>query len=255
MGAMAEVTEALDELVERLAALGWVTDVLVGGSWATGDHRAGVSDLDLLALVDGPVGGERVARVRAVHSALDTGVARGMSLGCVYVDAGRLEEVGARHPTWTHGVLVQRPLSALARVDLVQHGRALRGHGLRGRPPAALLPPADAAVVRAAVVAELDGYWTWAVRRPWLWLDRDLAELGLLTMARTRHALEHGELVTKTAVLHDVAAPRWLARRIRARRAGVLTRVPSVLAPVGGAIAWRDAVRTTTGAAGPTTNR
>jgi Nucleotidyltransferase domain len=248
MGHVADITEALDELVERLAALGWVTDVLVGGSWATGDHRAGVSDLDLVALADGPMGGERPAQIRAVHSALDTGAARGMSLGCVYVDAGRLEEVGARHPTWTHGGLVQRPLSALARVELAQHGRALHGHGLRSRPPAALLPPADASAVRAAVVAELDGYWTWAVRRPWLWLDRDLAELGLVTMARARHALAHGELVTKTAVLDDVAAPRWLARWVRARRAGVLTRVPAVLAPVGGAIAWLDAVRTTRGA-------
>ena len=80
--------------------------------------------------------------------------------------------------------------------------------------------------MRSAVRSELAGYWTWAVRRPWLWLDRDLQELAIVTMARARHALRDGELVSKTAVLDDLAAPPWLARAIRARRAGTGGRSP-----------------------------
>jgi hypothetical protein len=241
---MSQVAESLDELCARLGDLGWVRDVLVGGSLATGDHRVGVSDVDLVALVEGPMDSERVAGVRSLHTALDHGTARGLDLGCVYVDERTLADVEARHPTWTHGVLVERHLSPLARVELVRHGRALRGHGLSGRSPAAVLPPADDDAVRAAVRAELEGYWTWAVRRPWMWLDQGIADLGLVTMARARHALAHGELATKTAVLHDLAVPPRLARQVRARRTGDAPRSPLLLRPWAAAYAWRDARRT-----------
>jgi len=51
------VTTQLPDVVEfgeRLAELGLVRDLLVAGSLATGDYVPGVSDLDLVAVRDGP---------------------------------------------------------------------------------------------------------------------------------------------------------------------------------------------------------
>ena len=47
--------------------------------------------------------------------------------------ADRLGDLGALHPTWTHGSLVQRSLSGVTRAELVRHGFAVLG-----RPPAAV---------------------------------------------------------------------------------------------------------------------
>ena len=76
----------------------------MGGSAATGDYRVGVSDLDLVALVDGPIVADREAAVVAMHSELDATEAHGADLGCVYVAETSLADIAMRHPTWTHGV-------------------------------------------------------------------------------------------------------------------------------------------------------
>jgi hypothetical protein len=90
------------------------------GSLATGDYVPGVSDLDLVALTGGPVGAARQEVLAGLHRELDHGAAHGLDLGCVYVDAGRLGDLGALHPTWTHGGLVQRSLSGVTRAELVR---------------------------------------------------------------------------------------------------------------------------------------
>jgi hypothetical protein len=208
----------------------------VGGSLATGDWRAGVSDLDLVAVAEGRVDDGRRRELAGLHRSLDAEEARGLTLGCVYVDASALSETDRRHPTWTHGRLVDRVLSGVARAELVRHG-----HALAGRPPAEVLPPVSPDELRSAVRAELAGYWTWAVRRPWLWLSPALADLGLVTMARARHALATGELMTKTAALDLVRAPGWMVEQLRRRRGGEPARSPRLRA---GAVAWRDARRT-----------
>src|SRR5262245_3533002 len=108
---------ALEEFGARLQELGWITDLFVGGSAATGDYRPHVSDLDLAALVTGPVDLERTKLLTGLHRDLDAGIASGLKLGCTYVDRARLDP-SARHPTWTHGSLVQRILSGVARAEL-----------------------------------------------------------------------------------------------------------------------------------------
>ena len=50
---MTDAPAGLDAFAGELAALGWVSDLLVGGSLATGDYVPGVSDLDLVALAAG----------------------------------------------------------------------------------------------------------------------------------------------------------------------------------------------------------
>jgi hypothetical protein len=230
------VPPVVDEFAGELGALGWVTDLLVAGSLATGDYLPGVSDLDLVALTDGPVDGARQDALVAVHRRLDAGTAAGHHLGCVYVDSSTVPAVEVRHPTWTHGQLVQRILSGITRAELVRHGYAVFG-----RPPGEVLPPMSDDDVRAAARAELTGYWSWAARRPWLWLDPTLADLGLTSMARGRHALRHGTLLAKTRAVAEADAPAWLIAQLAARRRGERVTSPRLRTAL---IAWRDARRT-----------
>ena len=228
--------DAMPEFGRRLEALGWVTDLLVAGSLATGDYVPGVSDLDLVALVDGPVDERRESELAAVHRRLDAGAAAGLSLGCVYVDAAQAGDVRIQHPTWTHGLLVRRILSGITRAELVRHGYAVFG-----RSPREVFPAMTDDDVREAARAELTGYWAWAARRPWIWLDPVIADLGLTSMARGRHALRTGDLLTKSQAVEQANAPAWLVSQLRARRHGEPVTSPRVRTAL---IAWRDAHRT-----------
>lgn len=235
----AEVTglpRAVTALSEQLADLGWVPDLLVAGSLATGDYVAGVSDLDLVAVVVGPVDQARTSRLVGIHEGLDRGLAHGADLGCVYVDESSLSDASVRHPTWTHGELVHRTVSGITRAELVRHGFAVHG-----RPPREVFPPVTDDQVRDASRAELCGYWAWASRRPRMWMHPVIADLGLTSMARGRWALQTGQLLTKSEAIEQAHAPRWLIDQLRARRRGepvVSPRLPT------GWIAWRD-TRTT----------
>ena len=224
------------EFAAELNELGWVTDRMVAGSLATGDYTPRISDLDLVAFSDGPVGAGRRAALVALHRRLDGGVGAGLKLGCVYVDTATVPELGTRHPTWTHGQLVDRILSMVTRAELVRYGYAVFG-----RAPLDVLPEVSDDDIRTAARAELTGYWAWAARRPWLWLDRDLADLGLTSMARGRHGLDHGELLTKTRAIERAHAPAWLIEQLKARRRGETVSSPRLRTAW---IAWRDARRT-----------
>jgi hypothetical protein len=232
---------AVRQLAERLEGLDWVSDLLVAGSLATGDYVPGVSDLDLVALTGGPVGPARQEILAGLHRELDRGAAHGLDLGCVYVDSGRLADLGAQHPTWTHGSLVQRRLSGVTRAELVRHGFAVLG-----RPPATVLPEMTDDDVRRAAHAELCGYWAHAARRPLWWLNPVIADLGLTSMARGRHALQTGQLLTKTQAIEQAHAPTWLKDQLRARRQGQQVASPRTRTAL---IAWRDARRTVSTAA------
>ena len=231
------VPSAVTALSEQLVELRWVSDLLVGGSLATGDFVMGVSDVDLVAVVAGPVSEPRLQELIRMHAVLDAGVAAGADVGCVYVDEHDLESRSPRHPTWTHGRMVHRTLSGITRVELVRHGFAMFG-----RPPSQLFAPATDDDVRRAARDEICGYWALAARRPWWWLDRSMPDLGLTSMARGRHALRTGELLTKSKSIDQVDAPDWLVEDLRARRRGELVTSPRLRS---GFIAWRDAWRTT----------
>ncbi|KUL35300.1 nucleotidyltransferase domain-containing protein [Actinoplanes awajinensis] len=219
----------VEEFGKRLSAAGWVTDLLVAGSLATDDWIPGVSDLDLVAIVDAPPDPERILEA---HAGFDPK----LNLGCVYVRADRLPDLGAEHPTWTHGRLVQRILSGVTRAELVRHG-----YPVFGRAPADLLPPMTENDIRAAARDELTGYWAWAARRPRIFLDPVLADLALTSMARGRHTLAHGTLLTKSRAIDQAAAPPWLISQLRARRQGVPVPSPRLRTAW---LAWRDTVRT-----------
>jgi len=171
-----------------------------------------------------------------VHGRLDGGAGSGLNLGCVYVDVTTILDVRRRHPTWTHGLLVQRAVSAITRAELVRHGYAVFG-----RSPREVFPAMSDDDVREAARAELTGYWAWAVRRPWVWLDPVVADLGLTSMARGRYTLVNGKLLSKTQAVEQADAPAWLINQLRARRRGENVTSPRVRTAL---IAWRDARRT-----------
>lgn len=227
-------------LADRLSQLDWARDLYVAGSLATGDYVPGVSDLDLVAIVTGPVDSMRLASLVELHQELDGGIAAGLDLGCVYVDEGSLLDHLALHPMWTHGYLVHRKLSGVTRAELARYGFAVLG-----RVPQEVLPPVTDADVRAAARAEICGYWARAAHRPSMWLNPVIADLGLTSMARGRHALRTGDLLTKTQAIEAADAPRWLIDQLRARRQGQQVTSPRLLT---GWIAWRDACRTVSAA-------
>jgi hypothetical protein len=233
---MSMLPAVVRELGAELARLGWVTDLMVAGSLATGDYLPGVSDLDLVALTGGPVDERRQAALVAIHRRLDSGSGKSLKLGCVYVDGATVPDVGAQHPTWTHGQLVQRILSGITRAELVRYGFAVTG-----RSPGDVFPAVTDDDIRASARDELTGYWAWAARRPWLWLDPTIADLGLTSMARGRHALGHGELLTKTRAIERAHAPEWLIAQLAARRRGEAVVSPRIRTAL---VAWRDARRT-----------
>jgi hypothetical protein len=202
----AHVPPAVRQLAERLDELGWVTDCWWLVPWPPAE------------------------------------AAQGLDLGCGYVDSGRLTDLGALHPTWTHGSLVQRSLSGVTRAELVRYGFAVLG-----RPPAAVLPEMTDDDVRRAARAELCGYWAYATRRPLWWLSPVIADLGLTSMARGRHALRTGQLLTKTQAIEQAHAPAWLKDQLRARRQGQPVTSPRTRTAL---IAWRDARRTVADARG-----
>ncbi|MGC4897629.1 nucleotidyltransferase domain-containing protein [Micromonospora sp. DT31] len=226
----------VEEFAGRLAALAWVSDLFVAGSLATGDFAPGISDLDLVALVAGPVDATRQTTLTTMHRHIDEGTGSGFRLGCVYVDSTKISGLHMRHPTWTHGLLVQRALSGITRAELVRHGYAVFG-----RSPREVFPAMSDDDVREAARAELTGYWTWAARRPWLWLDPVMADLGLTSMARGRYTMANGALLSKTQAVEQADAPAWLINQLRARRLGENATSPRVRTAL---IAWRDARRT-----------
>lgn len=237
---MRTLPRGVAELDRRLQSLGWVTELLVGGSAATGDYLPGVSDLDLVALVSGPLSAARMRTLSAMHADLDEGDAVGLQVGCAYVQDTLLHQSGALHPTWSHGTLVRRSLSGIARVELARHGYAVFG-----RAPRDLLPAVSDDDVRRAAYDELTGYWAKAASRPWWWLDPVIAELGLTSMARGRYALASGQFLSKTLAIDLAHAPPWLIDQLRARRRGQPVTLPRLCTA---RIAWLDARRTTSDA-------
>lgn len=228
---------AVDAFLSEISALPWVTDVWLHGSLATGDHRPGVSDIDLVAVTHRVLDPGDLADIDTVHGRIDDGAGRASALGCAYVTEDLLGDPEARHPTWTHGQLVTRRLSAMVRSELLTHGLALLG-----REPSRVLTPMSVDDVKAAARGELTGYWSWAVRRPWLFLDPTFGDLALLTMARARHTWATGELLTKTDAIGHLRAPPGVVAGVRRRRAS--SKRTTSWDPRLAHYAWHDTRRT-----------
>lgn len=147
------------------------------GSLAAGGFQPGISDLDLVAVIATSLDAQSREHLCVLHEVTreDPSAAK---LHCVYVPQHEVLDVHTPHLTWAHGELYCRPLSAIARAELLHDGITVLGP-----PPAELLPYVDRDSVQAAARAELTGYWSGVVRQPWLWVKDVYLDLGLLTLA------------------------------------------------------------------------
>ena len=198
-----------------------IADVIgfyAGGSLASGDFHPGISDLDLVAVIATSLDAESREHLRVLHEVTCSEDPSAARLHCVYVPQYEVWNVATPHLTWTHGELYRRTLSAIARAELL-HG----GITVLGPPPAELLPYVDRASLQAAARAELAGYWSDAVRKPWLWVEDVYVDLGLLTLVRAEATLTDGRLITKREALTRLdrfGVPEDLVREIAHRRQG-----------------------------------
>jgi nucleotidyltransferase-like protein len=197
----------------EVRAVARVIGFYAGGSIGSGDYRPGISDLDLVAVIEAPLTRDRRARLRELHRA--SGVAK---LHCAYVPAGDATDIGVKHVNWAQEHMFRRTLSGIARAELHQFGVTVYGP-----PPETFIPPVGPAALAEAARVELRGYWTGAVRRRKVW-DTDLhVDLGLTTVSRAGVTIAEGRLITKREAIDRLPAmgvPPELADQIRRRRAG-----------------------------------
>jgi len=112
-----DLAPELEELSRALAAR--AVGLYVGGSIASRDYRPGVSDIDAVALVDKPPRPAVRDEIIALHTRLAESHRHGEALHCVYVPLTDAVDPARRHWTWAFGELFRRPLSRIARAELL----------------------------------------------------------------------------------------------------------------------------------------
>lgn len=210
------MARVVGRLAESLPAA--VVGLYVGGSVATRDYRPGISDIDAVALLDSPVRPATRGEIVALHQRLVREHPDGGALHCVYVPRAQSADPDRRHWTWAHGELFRRPLSRIARAELLADPVVVHGPG-----PSTWLPPTTADDVRDAARAELGGYWTRALRKRAIWRQDVYVDLGLTVWARAEAAIEDGVLITKTEAIARLSGrglPPDVVDGVRRRRAG-----------------------------------
>ncbi|WP_240958503.1 nucleotidyltransferase domain-containing protein [Streptomyces barkulensis] len=193
-----------------------VVAVWAHGSLALGDFRPKRSDLDLIAVVEGPLNAEHKERLTDLHRRLVEEEPAADTLHCSYMAGAALSDAGAAHVTWAHGMLLERPVTPVTRRELLDGGLTLHGP-----PPEELLPPLAPGELEEFVRRDLAEFWLPATARPWLWLRDVWVDLGLLVLARATVTLRDGRLITKGEALTELpalGAPADVVRDIRERR-------------------------------------
>ncbi|MCQ9131246.1 nucleotidyltransferase domain-containing protein [Streptomyces hilarionis] len=197
------MTSRTDALLDRfLAGLAAVEPVAVWahGSLAGGDYQEGRSDLDLIAVLPGPLAPGTVWALARLHARL-RGEPLAPLLHCSYLTPRGTAGPERRHLTWAHGELFRRPVTPVTRRELLDFGRVLHGE-----PPRALLPPVSDGALRDFVVRDQRDTWRPAVDVAHLWRRDVWVDLGLLTFARATATLRDGRLITKRQALDDLPA-------------------------------------------------
>ncbi|MGC5565396.1 nucleotidyltransferase [Streptomyces sp. FR-108] len=214
-------SDATDRLLDRfrteLRGLGplavWAHGSLgcVGGD----DYQEGRSDLDLIVVLDGPIGARTVWRVARLHARLrdEPLVAK---LHCSYLTPGTAADPERRHLTWAHQQLFGRPVTPVTRRELHAFGLVLDGER-----PEALLPPVTDDELAAFVVRDQRDFWRREVDRTSNWTQDAWVDVGMTTHARAAVTLKEGRLITKREALDllpGLGAPVEVVADIRGRR-------------------------------------
>jgi hypothetical protein len=206
------LTRFLDDLAPLAPLAVWAH-----GSLAGGDYQEGRSDLDLIAVLPGPVRLGAVRTVVALHRRL-----RAQQLAdrlhCGYLTPDTLADAARHHLTWAHEHVMRRAVTPVTRRELHTFGRVLRG-----APPAALLPPVPERELRDFVVRDQREYWRPHVDTARLWTRDIWVDMGLVTFARASVTLREGRLISKREALDllpGLGAPVEVVEDIRRRRYG-----------------------------------
>jgi hypothetical protein len=205
-------------VVRALAEALDLAGLYVGGSVASGDYRPGVSDIDAVALLERPPDRALRDTITARHQQLARDLPGAAALHCVYVPRPAAEGVAMKHWTWAFDELFRRPLSGIARAELLADPVVVSGPA-----PATWLPAMGPDDLRAAARAELTGYWRRAVRKPAIWQQDVYVDHGVTTVARADLTIGHGRLVTKAVALTHLPAlglPGDIVDEVVRRRAG-----------------------------------
>ncbi|MEY9990457.1 hypothetical protein ABIE67_002489 [Streptomyces sp. V4I8] len=185
------------------------------GSLAGGDYQEGRSDLDLIAVLPGPLTPGTVWRVAKLHARLRAEPLAGQ-LHCTYLTPDRADDVDRRHLTWAHQQLFKRPVSPVTRRELHAFGRVLHG-----QTPAALLPPVPDRELADFVVRDQRDFWRPALDEAPLWTRDVWVDLGMITFARAGVTVRDGRLISKREALEllpGLGAPVEVVEDIRRRR-------------------------------------
>jgi hypothetical protein len=213
-----QVARLLADLVARLPDIVPTVGLYAAGSFGTPDFEPERSDVDLVAVLEKAPDEEELKALASVHRALARSSPVGQRLHCLYVVRPDLEDTQREWPYWAAGKMRAKPLTAITRIELHDHGVVVAGEPIAGRIPYVTLEE-----LVEAVRAELVQVWLPAARRRLRWLDDAWVDLGLTSMARARAAMTDGELLTKTqaiARLGDFGVPEWLRQDVLARRRG-----------------------------------
>ncbi|GGT04075.1 nucleotidyltransferase domain-containing protein [Streptomyces cinerochromogenes] len=187
------------------------------GSLAAGDYQEGRSDLDLIAVLPGPVTPGTLRRLVGLHRRLRR-QPLAAKLHCTYVTPATLHDADRSHLTWAHERLMRRPVTPVTRRELHAFGRVLYGET-----PAALLPPVPDGQLAGFVVRDQREFWRPAVDKARLWRQDVWVDLGLLTFARATVTLRDGRLISKREALTELAAlgaPAEVVEDVTRRRYG-----------------------------------
>ncbi|MFC8721880.1 nucleotidyltransferase domain-containing protein [Kitasatospora sp. NPDC057198] len=224
-GQRALAAPLLAEFAARLPAATPVRALWAHGSLAYGDYRHGRSDLDLVAVLPAAPDDRLRDRLAALHRELIERDPDAERLHCSYPSAGELADPAAAHFTFAQGEPMRRPVTAVARRELLDGGEVLAGER-----PGTLLPPVGDAELHAFIRADLRDYWYPVTARPDPWQRDVWVDHGPVTAVRATAALREGRLITKREAigrLPALGAPPGLAEDIAARRYGT----PPVLTP------------------------
>jgi predicted nucleotidyltransferase len=211
----ADVAVLLGRLTDELAARGGVAGIYLYGSLTTGDFSPARSDIDVVVMLEREPGRAEISELRQLHAGLAD---RTGKLHCLYVPVATAADPDRLCPYWYGDRMTQWQLKVLTRAELAAAGVALHGPW-----PSPDLAPVSAAELRAAVQAEVSGYWRRMARRRGCWRHDSWVDLGLTALPRAEALLTSGEMITKSEAIGRLArfgVPAGLAAEIRHRRDG-----------------------------------
>ncbi|MBS2536472.1 nucleotidyltransferase domain-containing protein [Catenulispora sp. NF23] len=214
--AVTETDRVLKRFVSEVRLAAPTVAVWAHGSLAMGDFQPGRSDLDLIAIIESPANDAHRNQLTALHQRLADEEPAAAELHCSYLARAELCDVEARHVTWAHHTLLERPVTPVTRRELLDGGLTLHGPT-----PPELLPPLAPGQLEDFIRRDLAEFWLPATGRPRLWLRDIWVDLGLLVVARATVTLRDGRLITKGEALTELlalGAPADVVRDIHDRR-------------------------------------